>query len=242
MTKHQTTENGRQEAAQGRALPQHSSESAEHFTPAEIVEAARGLMGGIDLDPASCELAQETVRAEVWYGTGSADGVDGFAEPWIGRVFLNPPGGVVPDAYKGMGTRSNAALWWGLLASAWQAGEVEAAVFVGFTLEILRSAQALDVPQPLDFPLCVPSSRVAFDTPNRVIETGKRAGELIDPGAPVGARVGQSSPAHANVIVWLPPVDIDHRDERDTFRLHVKAPRHVDPFVDLFSAFGKVRA
>lgn len=139
------------------------------------------------MDPASCALAQKVVDAHAWYGPGSELGEDGLAEPWGGRVFLNPPGGNVPDEYKGMGTKSNAALWWGRLASAWREGEIDQAIFVGFTLEILRSAQALDVPQPLAFAICVPKSRIKFDT-------------VVD-----GERVASTSPTHANVIVYLPP-------------------------------------
>lgn len=166
-------------------LPQHSSKSNEHYTPIEIVEAARKTLGAIDLDPASNTLANEVVKAAAFYGQGGL-GLDGLAEPWCGRVFLNPPGGRVPEEYRGCGTQSNAALWWATLAEAHRTGEVEAAIFVGFTLEILRSAQGLDVPQPIDFPLCVPSSRIAFDTDQD------------------GERVSSSSPTHANVIVLLP--------------------------------------
>ena len=167
--------------------PQHSSASNEHYTPEPIVEAARSVLGVIELDPASCTLGQEVVKAIAWYGPGSELAEDGLAEPWMGKVFLNPPGGKVPEQYAGLGTRSNAALWWSALAGYWQEGEVEAAIFVGFTLEVLRAAQALDVPQPLDFPLCVPKQRIRFDT-----EEG-------------GKRIASDSPTHANVIVYLPP-------------------------------------
>lgn len=170
-------------------IAQHSTKTVEHFTPARIVSAARQVLGEIDLDPASCTIAQETVCASAWYGEGSAFGVDGLAEPWAGRVLLNPPGGAVPQTYAGCGTRSSAALWWGKLATAWAEGEVEAAIFIGFAIEILCSAQALpSVPQPLDFPLCVPAKRIAFDT-----VTGD------------SHRVHSDSPTHANVIVFLPP-------------------------------------
>lgn len=169
-------------------IAQHSSKSVEHYTPVPVVDAARAVLGDIDLDPASCALANEVVKATAWYGPGSEFGEDGLAEPWMGRVFLNPPGGRVPEEWQGMGTSSNATLWWGRLAASWQAGEVEAAIFVGFTLEILRSAQALDVPQPIDFPICVPSSRIRFDTTKD------------------GERVSSSSPTHGNVIVYLPPI------------------------------------
>lgn len=191
------------------SIVQHSSDSNEHYTPPEIVEAARKVLGHIDLDPASCPMAQEVVKAVAWYGPGSPFGEDGLAEPGAGRVFLNPPGGLVPDEYAGLGTRSNAALWWAVWSNMWLVGEIDAMIFIGFTLEILRSTQGLDCPQPLDFPLCVPSSRIDFETENTVRTKGKKAGELIDPNEPEGARVSQGSPGHANVIVYLPPARED---------------------------------
>lgn len=59
----------------------------EWFTPAEYVEAARLVMGGIDLDPASHETAQDVIRAGTYYTKES----NGLARPWFGRVWLNPP-------------------------------------------------------------------------------------------------------------------------------------------------------
>jgi hypothetical protein len=195
---------------------QHSSATAEHYTPKPIVTAARKVLGGIDLDPASCELAQHVVQAEAWYGPGSPYGENGLKEPWLGRVFLNPPGGSVPEEFRGMGTRTSAALWWGVLAGAWVLGEIEQAIFIGFTLEILRSAQALDTVQPLDFPMCFPAKRIAFDTTEE------------------GVRVGSSQPGHANVIVYLPP----------TIEGWAADPRAVDEravkrFAAEFAVFGK---
>jgi len=59
----------------------------EWYTPPEWVDRARNAMGTIDLDPASCEVAQQTVRASKWYDKA----VNGLRHPWAGNVWLNPP-------------------------------------------------------------------------------------------------------------------------------------------------------
>jgi ParB family transcriptional regulator, chromosome partitioning protein len=64
-----------------------SENSDGWYTPSYIVEAARQVLGAIDLDPASCEAAQSVVQAATWYS--KAD--DGLLQPWAGRVWCNPP-------------------------------------------------------------------------------------------------------------------------------------------------------
>ena len=66
-----------------------SSESSEWYTPPEIIEATRAVMGSIDLDPCSDSTSEPNVPATVHYTTEE----DGLSQPWAGRVYLNPPYG-----------------------------------------------------------------------------------------------------------------------------------------------------
>ena len=65
------------------------SDSNEHYTPAQYIDAARAVLGEIDLDPASCRAANKIVRATKFYTIED----HGEQKPWRGRVWLNPPYG-----------------------------------------------------------------------------------------------------------------------------------------------------
>lgn len=59
----------------------------EWYTPPAILEAARLVLGQIALDPASSDIAQETVLADSYYTMDN----DGLSHQWAGTVWLNPP-------------------------------------------------------------------------------------------------------------------------------------------------------
>lgn len=195
----------------------HSSESNEAYTPREIVDAARATMGGIDLDPASCKLANGVVKASVFWEEGSLWRSWHWTPPPMraikpSRVFLNPPGGQLdretlqPAAHGA----SSAAVWWGKLTEEYEAGNVEQAIFVCFSLAVFKTAQSLGYPAPYRFPFCVPKQRLKFWGPGRAEGTGQ--------------------PSHDNAIVYLPPLIYGRAD-----------PHAREKFGVFFSPFGEVR-
>ena len=59
----------------------------EWYTPAAHINAARAVLGRIELDPASSAIANATVGAEKIYTIDD----DGLAQEWRGKVWMNPP-------------------------------------------------------------------------------------------------------------------------------------------------------
>jgi len=67
-------------------VAQNSGEN-EWYTPPQFIESARNVMGQIDLDPASSEIANKMVQASVIFTKDD----DGLSKQWSGNVWMNPP-------------------------------------------------------------------------------------------------------------------------------------------------------
>lgn len=189
----------------------HSMDSPDWYTPSPFVEAARELMGGIDLDPASDAEANKTVRAVQFF----TEHDNGLSRPWFRRVFLNPPGGFVNE-------------FWKHLVSDWMARHVSEAIWIGYSLEQLQTLQQSGAyMHPMDYAICVPSKRIAFveNEAKRVARIAKLTA-YNDVAMELGTkprRVSEKadSPSHGNYITYLGP--------------------NVDGFARIFEQFGKVK-
>lgn len=190
----------------------HSCDSPEWYTPSPFVEAAREAMGGIDLDPASHEEANLTVKAARFFTAED----DGLVQRWAGRIFVNPPGGLVAE------------FWCKFVDEPFEQG-----VWIGYSLEQLQTLQCAGARlTPLHFPICITRKRIAFveNEAKKALRTEK----LLREGEAVGAsaakrkvasmiRAGKeppNSPSHSNYIIYTGP--------------------NVVTFTDVFSAFGEV--
>lgn len=130
-----------------RAHVANNSGNNEWYTPADYIELAREVMGGIDTDPASSDIANQTVQAAQIYTAEE----NGLTQTWAGRVWMNPP-----YAQPLISEFADA------VASKYEAGEIEqACVLVNNGTEtawfqrILQSASAV----------CFPRSRIRFVDP-----------------------------------------------------------------------------
>jgi len=134
-----------------------SQGTIEWYTPPDIIERARSLLGGIDLDPASSDTAQQWIRATTYYTAETP-----AAQPWAGRVWLNPPFDDTPT-------------WVDRLDSEYIHGDVTAAIL------LVNSAPGYIWWENLwrRRPVCLLRERLCFWTPEGVAGGQAKKGTTI---------------------------------------------------------------
>ncbi len=120
-----------------------TSATPEWYTPGKIIERVEGVFGEIDLDP--CSNSSERATANVPAGAYWTKDDNGLAQPWHGKVYMNPPYGDEIPA------------WVERLVNAYTAGEI----IEGIALLPARTDTAWF--QPLfDYPICFVRGRLKF--------------------------------------------------------------------------------
>jgi hypothetical protein len=166
------------------ANARHSMDSPDWYTPTELVVAARNVMGGIDLDPASDAEANARHNIRRIYTVDD----DGLQQRWFGRVLVNPPGGLV-------------AAFWNKTLAEYLAGHCEQVIWIGYSLEQLQTLQQCGPSFiPVDYPTCFTAKRIAF-----VENKTKRAARIAKLIAQGKKPTEATSPSHSNYISYLGP-------------------------------------
>jgi phage N-6-adenine-methyltransferase len=134
----------------------------EWYTPQKWADLARELMCGITLDPASCEAANEVIKAAAFYDKSQ----DGLRYDWQGNVWLNPP-------------YSDPAPWIVYLIACYEAHQVDQAVVLVNNATETRWFQAL----LSAYPACFLDKRISFWHPDRESESPRQAQVIFYLGA-----------------------------------------------------------
>jgi phage N-6-adenine-methyltransferase len=128
-----------------RHTPLMTSDSFEWYTPKEIIERVRFLLGTIDLDPCTSEAANNHIEAAEIFTMSD----DGLKQSWQGHVYLNPPYG------------DTIGEWTGKLKRDYVNGEIIAAVALVPARTDTQWFRAL-----ADYPRCFLHGRLKFTGPN----------------------------------------------------------------------------
>lgn len=178
-----------------------SHKTVEYYTPEKYTDAARKVMGSIDLDPASCWFANNKyVKAERYFSRKD----DGLTKFWFGNVWLNPP-------YSTTRGKSSQMIWTDYLVEQYKHGDVNQAV------ALIKSALGYIWYESLvkDYWICLATDRIPFiredgkpngkakhgttfiyfgDYPDRFFDNFSQFGRIIPPQSYIDFWIKQEKP------------------------------------------------
>jgi hypothetical protein len=131
----------------------------EYYTPIEIVNAARSVMGGIDLDPASSIIANQQIKALEFY-TKEQNGLDKL---WFGKVWMNHPF-----------SRKNNPVWINKLVDSFNDGSVTQACCITYASTSEGWLRPL-----MKYPQCFIYGRTHYRLPDGTIKRGVTKGSVV---------------------------------------------------------------
>lgn len=140
-------------------LVNQTSGEFEYYTPHHIIEAARGVMGGIDLDPASSPAGNERVKARRFF----TEQDDGLQHGWRGRVWMNHPF-----------SAANNKLWPRRLVDEYRCGNVSQALCITYAATSEAWFQCLAA-----WPQCYLCPRTNYVLPDGSLKKGVTKGSVV---------------------------------------------------------------
>lgn len=158
-------------------LINQDSGNQEMYTPLYIIEAVHKVLGTIDLDPASCEKANEKVRASYYMSLDDEEktGKKTLEKAWRvhgqTNLFMNHPYGRIENK-----------LWTQKLIHEYNVGNVSEAICLVFAATSEAWFQPL-----LDYPVCFISGRVKhLDTNGNKLGSSPKGSCLVYLGQDLG--------------------------------------------------------
>lgn len=162
------------------------SKHGRNLTPAPILESARKVLGGIELDPASDAIANQAVKAERFYTLED----DGYSKIWQAKtVWLNPPGKTISQ-----GKQITASDWFAHLYNDWVTDAIEEAIGLVYRAGSIGSLGPLLLN---DAKLCFTCSGVVSSVVNG---SGRLSFETVDEN---GDRQPQTSNTQSSLFFLL---------------------------------------
>lgn len=142
-----------------------SSKANEWYTPSVYADAARKVMGSIELDPASCEEANKAIGACHYYTAEQ----NGLLQDWAcNSMWLNPPYG------SKNGNKSNQGMWAKRLIEEYKGGVVKQAILL-----VNAKTDARWFEQLWEFPLCFTTGRISYSSTKMSSEVGNTNGSCF---------------------------------------------------------------
>ena len=165
-------------------LINQDSGNQEYYSPLQVLDLARQVLGTIDLDPASCSTANINVGAKQFYTKED----DGLSKPWHGNVWMNHPFskgekscrakcGKKKCGYRGHCITQDIpgnGIWTNKLVSEYQLGNVTEAICITFASMSEKWMQPL-----IPFAQCFPVGRINYVQQNGAILRGVTKGSVI---------------------------------------------------------------
>jgi hypothetical protein len=168
-----------------------TSGNFEYYTPTELIERVRRVLGTIDLDPATSLIANKVIQANAIFTTED----NGLSKLWHGKVFMNHPFHKGEAACPGPDKTGKARCvkkacvkrgyhltesipsnlkWITHLVNEYKSGRVHEAICITFSSMSETWMEPL-----LEYPQCFPRGRINYMLPDGTRTSGITKGSLL---------------------------------------------------------------